>query len=211
MSAEDRILAGGVSRLRRSVGSSAYGRWMHARKQRRRLREEPRRIVIGASGSFEAGWVPTDRDDLDLLRPDSWERFLRPGSVDALLAEHVWEHLTLEEGKVAAQTCYRFLKPGGYVRVAVPDGLFPDPRFREYIEVDGEAGGGDVGGHKVVYTYDQLTDVFESVGFRTILLEYHDEAGHFHERDWNPADGMVHRSRRFDPRGPISIVLDAVK
>jgi predicted SAM-dependent methyltransferase len=193
------------------VGSSAYARWLQARKLRRSLRDEPRRIVIGASGIFEDGWVPTDRDELDLLRPESWERIVRPGSVDAFLAEHVWEHLTLEEGKVAAQACYRFLKPGGYVRVAVPDGLFPDPQFREYIKVGGEAGGGDGGGHKVVYTYDQLTDVFESVGFRAILLEYHDEAGRFHERDWNPAEGMVRRSKRFDPRGPISIVLDAVK
>jgi predicted SAM-dependent methyltransferase len=102
------------------------------------------------------------------------------------------------------------LKPGGYIRVAVPDGLHPDPSYREYIKPGGAAGG-PVGGHLVAYTYKDLVSVFESAGFATQLLEYHDESGKFHVEEWNAADGMIHRSVRFDPRGAVSIVLDARK
>jgi predicted SAM-dependent methyltransferase len=178
---------------------------------RRRLLETPRRIVIGAADIFEPGWTPTDVRELDLLRPETWERYVQPASVDCLMAEHVWEHLTLEQGKVAARTCYGFLKPGGYLRVAVPDGLFPSAEFQEYIKIGGKAGGGVVGGHLIVYTSTVLRDVFESAGFATTLLEYHDNAGQFHYRDWDPAQGKIHRSKRFDDRGPISIILDAHK
>jgi predicted SAM-dependent methyltransferase len=178
---------------------------------RRRLLETPRRIVIGASGVFEPGWTPTDVRELDLLRPETWERYVQPASVDALMAEHVWEHLTLEQGKIAARTCHRFLKPGGYVRVAVPDGLFPSAEFQEYIKIGGKAGGGVIGGHLIVYTYHALREVFESAGFETTLLEYHNEAGQLHYREWDPAQGKIHRSKRFDERGAISIILDAHK
>ncbi len=178
---------------------------------RQQLLETPRRIVIGASGVFEPAWTPTDAREFDLLRPETWERFVQPGSIDCLMAEHVWEHLTLEQGRTAALTCHRFLKPGGYLRVAVPDGLFPSAEFQEYIKIGGKAGGGVVGGHLIVYTYAMLRDVFESAGFTTTLLEYHDEAGQFHYQEWDPVQGKIHRSKRFDDRGPISVILDAYK
>ncbi|HVZ34587.1 MAG TPA: methyltransferase domain-containing protein [Polyangiaceae bacterium] len=177
---------------------------------RRHLGMRPLRIVIGAGGVFEPGWIPTDAEQLNLLRPESWAKYFAPDSIDALLAEHVWEHLTLEEGRRAAAICYRYLKPGGYIRIAVPDGLHPDPAYREYIKPGGEAGG-PVGGHQVAYSYRELSAVFEAAGFVTELLEYHDEAGQLHVHDWNPADGMIHRSVRFDERGAVSIVLDARK
>jgi predicted SAM-dependent methyltransferase len=177
---------------------------------RKQLKSRPLRVVIGASGVFEPGWVATNRGEFDLLRPESWHRYVEPDSIDVLLAEHVWEHLSMEEGTRAASLCYRFLKSGGYIRVAVPDGFFPDPAYQDYIKVGGSAGG-QTGGHKVVYTYDQLARVFESAGFRTTLLEYHDASGVFHRHDWLPADGMIHRSERFDKRGPVSVILDALK
>jgi predicted SAM-dependent methyltransferase len=177
-----------------------------------KLKYVPRRIVIGSSGVFQAGWVPTNAQQLNLVRRDTWTEYFTPDSIDAMLAEHVWEHLTLEEAKTAAATCYHFLKPGGYIRLAVPDGLFPDPEYQEYIKVGGEGGGGEIpGGHMVVYTYGLLREVFESAGFKTRLLEYSDESGGFHFEEWDPADGMIHRSKRFDERGPISIILDATK
>jgi predicted SAM-dependent methyltransferase len=177
---------------------------------RRQLESQPRRIVIGASGVCDPGWVATDYVEFDLLRPDSWERYVLPDSIDALLAEHVWERLTLDEGRRAAALCYRFLKRGGYIRVAVPDGCLPDPAYQDYIKVGGSRGG-EIGGHQVVYTYRDLVRVFDSAGFTVRLLEYHDESGIFHRRDWRPEDGMIHRSGRFDERGHVSIILDAIK
>lgn len=201
----DRLLPDAMKSPLRSLRRTLRGRGL-----RRQLRTTPRRIVIGASGAFEDGWIPTDAHELNLVDGRTWSRYLEPASVDAFLAEHVWEHLSLEEGRVAAHLCHTYLKPGGYIRVAVPDGLHPDPEYREYIGVDG-AGGGGIGGHKVAYTYRLLQDVFERAGFITKLLEYHDEAGQLHLCEWSSDDGMIRRSSKRDPRGAVSIVLDAIK
>jgi predicted SAM-dependent methyltransferase len=178
---------------------------------RHAIRRGPLRVVIGASGVFEPGWIPTNADQINLLRPDSWNSYFKPESIAALLAEHVWEHLTLEQGKIAAAICYRYLKPGGYLRIAVPDGLFPCEEYREYIKIGGVGGGGEVGGHKVVYTYRTLQETLESAGLTVNLLEYHDELGNLHFNEWLPQDGMIHRSKRFDSRGAVSIIADARK
>ncbi|BBO81064.1 hypothetical protein DSCO28_16300 [Desulfosarcina ovata subsp. sediminis] len=53
---------------------------------------------------------------MDLLRPEDWEASFGRRLVDAFLCEHVWEHLTEAEGRAAAGLCYRWLKPGGYLR-----------------------------------------------------------------------------------------------
>jgi predicted SAM-dependent methyltransferase len=200
-----------------------------------------KRIVIGAWNRYDPGWIPTQRDFLNLLEPGHWERFFQPDSLDALLAEHVWEHITEEEGRDAARTCFKYLRPGGYLRVAVPDGLLPDPAYVEMVkagarpdEGQGEPApaideGGNAANHKALYTYKTLSKVFESAGFRVVLYEYFDEAGVFHCHDWDRKKGTIWRSKRFDPRdrdGQLasvypgsmdeylsysSIILDAVK
>jgi predicted SAM-dependent methyltransferase len=42
-------------------------------------------------------------------------------SFDAVFCEHVLEHFSLEDGKRLAQETYRILRPGGCLRVVVPD------------------------------------------------------------------------------------------
>lgn len=190
-------------------------RWrkgLRYRQLQHRLGERPAplKLVLGSSGVYDAGWIATDADQLNLTMPVSWERLLAPASVDALLAEHVWEHLSESDGLAAAELCFKFLRPGGYIRVAVPDGLFPDPAYREYIKVDG-VGGGEIGGHKTVFTYQTLREMFLRAGFTVQLLEYHDEIGRAHISPWQVKDGTIHRSARFDDRGAVSIILDASK
>jgi|SRR5688572_828015 len=138
-----------------------------------------------------------------------------PQELEAILAEHVWEHLTANDASIAASTCFRYLKRGGYLRIAVPDGLHPDPDYIEQVRVGGSGSGAD--DHKVLYTHQTLSAVFEKAGFRVQLYEYFDQAGKFHFHDWSPQDGMIRRSRRFDSRNAdgnphyTSIVLDAIK
>lgn len=43
------------------------------------------------------------------------------GLADAFLAEHVWEHLSLDDAHRATRNCQRYLRPGGRLRLAVPD------------------------------------------------------------------------------------------
>lgn len=43
------------------------------------------------------------------------------GLVDAFVAEHVWEHLSLPDAHRATRNCARHLRPGGRLRIAVPN------------------------------------------------------------------------------------------
>jgi SAM-dependent methyltransferase len=43
------------------------------------------------------------------------------GSVDAVYASHVWEHLYFEEALAATKEVFRVLKPGGVLRLVVPN------------------------------------------------------------------------------------------
>jgi predicted SAM-dependent methyltransferase len=176
---------------------------------------QPLRVVVGASGVFPQGWVPTDIEDLNLLSNADWSRWFQPDSLDAILAEHVWEHLSAEDGLRAAKFCHHYLKPGGYLRLAIPDGLHPDPAYIEHVRVGGSGPGAD--DHKVLHTWQTLSAMLTEAGFRTQMLEYWDESGTFQSTDWDPEAGMVHRSRRFDQRNAdgtlryTSLIVDAIK
>lgn len=105
-----------------SYGSVALA--VASNKVTQQLRKsEKQRVVLGSGGLCEAGWIATDIDVLNVLSLEDWQYYFRPGVIDALLAEHVGEHLRPEDGLMAARICYKYLKPGGYLRAAVPDGF----------------------------------------------------------------------------------------
>lgn len=168
------------------------------------------RIMVGAGPVRLEGWVATDIDSLDLLREESWGSVLRTESVAAILAEHVWEHLDEAEGREAARICFKYLQPGGYLRVAVPDGLHPDPAYLDLVAPPAD-------GHRVLFDYRTLASLFEQAGFEVRLLEYYDESGIFHGQDWSLEEGRVTRSRKVCGRAPVggfdytSVLLDARK
>lgn len=177
----------------------------------------PLRVVIGAGHHCPHGWIGTNIHLLNLLRPEDWRSYFAEGSIDALLAEHVWEHLTPDEGLLAAQHCWQYLRPGGYLRVAVPDGLHPDPAYREHTRPGGSGPGAF--DHKVCYTYRSIGELFARAGFTVTPLEHFDEQGAFHSVAWDPEGGMIRRSLRFDTRNrqgaPVpaysSLIVDAHK
>ena len=180
-----------------------------------RTRARPLRLVIGASGVYDEGWVPSEMVYLDLLNPGHWASYFSDGSIDAILAEHVWEHLTPDEGLVAARRCYEYLASGGYLRVAVPDGFHPDAAYIADVLPGGSGPGAD--DHKVLYNHITFIEVFEKAGFRVTPLEYFDAEGTFHKADWREEDGKIIRSSQFDERNRdgalnyTSIILDARK
>ena len=175
---------------------------------------KPWRINIGSSNDQYPGWLATEEQYLDLLKEHTWlNLFDKPDSVDAMLSEHVWEHLSQEHGEAAARMCFKYLKPGGYLRAAVPDGFTPIPEYIEAVRVGGTGPAAD--GHLMLYNYKTFSEVFAQAGFEIKLLEYNDENGEFHYTPWNPEDGMIRRSKygRGGTQGPFdhSIVLDAIK
>ncbi len=178
------------------------------------------RVVIGAGeyAQNNPGWLHTQEHELNLLNRADWERRFSLQSVSIILAEHVWEHLTFEEGIQAAKICFDFLKPGGFVRCAVPDGFFPNETYQKQVQIGGP-GPKDhpAASHKIVYTYQTITKLFETAGFEIQLLEYFDEHGKFHFHLWDEKQGFIYRSYRFDHRNSTdhinfaSLIVDARK
>jgi predicted SAM-dependent methyltransferase len=81
------------------------------------------RLHLGSGGEHKPGWT-----NIDLLGDPvevAWNmaRPLPFGSalVTAVFHEHLLEHLPLQAGAAFMQECYRVLKPGGILRVGVPD------------------------------------------------------------------------------------------
>ena len=194
----------------------AYQRWrrnFYVRKLRERIRSsKPLRIVIGSGETIYDGWITTDKHLLDITQPGDWAQLFEPASIDSLLSEHVLEHLSEAECRVALGECFRYLKPNALYRLAVPDGYRRDPDYVAEITPPRD-------GHQVVITIDNLVPLLESVGFQVTPLEYFDANEEFHARPWDEREGHVKRSIRFDDqvafkRGEMyytSIIVDARK
>ena len=116
------------------------------------------RVIIGAGKTKQDGWISTQESELNLLKRADFENMFSAERPRAFLAEHVWEHMTLEEGQRAAQNCYDYLADGGYLRVAVPDKNFRNEWYQNMVKVGGN---GDPSHpaftHKIVYDYRTLT------------------------------------------------------
>lgn len=180
----------------------------------RRLRNNLK-IIVGSASTMQEGWISTDYPLLDLTDGGTFAALFDSGSVSNYLAEHVWEHLSLEQGARACRNCFVYLKQGGLLRIAVPDGFHPDPDYIAQVKPGGYGPGAD--DHKVLYNCRTLSALLENAGYKVRLLEWFDEQGKFHHEDWNAKDGFVMRSTRFDqrnrtnPTAYTSLIIDASK
>ena len=189
--------------------------WREVLRLRHATHYPPVRLVVGSGGIAPAGWIATEASYLNLLIDRHWQRCFRPASLDAILAEHVWEHLSAEQGQQAAYTCFRYLRPGGRLRIAVPDGNHPDRSYFEWVRPGGSGPGAD--DHKVLYTHETLTTLLKVVGFAIEPLEWFDNKGTFQFREWDSNDGLILRSLRHDKRNSdgcphyTSLIVDAIR
>lgn len=173
------------------------------------------RIIIGAGITKQDGWISTNYPLLDLTKANTFLEIFPQRNVDVFFAEHVWEHLNIENGLLALTNCYQHLQSGGKLRIAVPDGFHKDKKYILDVEPGGTGSGSE--DHKVLYNYRLLSSALENAGFQVILLEWFDEHGVFHFEDWDIEDGLVRRSTRFDDRNHdnpttyTSLIIDALK
>ena len=174
-----------------------------------------KRIVIGSSRKVQSGWVSINYPIFDITKATSFNKILRPGSVTAFMTEHVLEHLSSEDAFIAMKNCHCYLKKGGYIRIAVPDGFHNNPEYIESVKPGGYGPGSD--DHKVLYNYKSLSNLLKKANYEITLLEWFDEDGKFHFNDWIQDDGFIKRSSRYDPRNNrnstlyTSLIIDALK
>jgi predicted SAM-dependent methyltransferase len=169
-------------------------------------------IILGAGPTKYKGWISTDKNILDITSPGSWSSLFKPGSIDSLLAEHVFEHLSKRECETALVQCYHYLKPGGLLRIAVPDGYRRDSVYLEEISPPKDD-------HKIVFTIDLLEPLLKKIGFKVTPLEFFDKDEKFHAVYWDEKKGFISRSKRFDTQIKFqrenyyytSLIVDAKK
>jgi SAM-dependent methyltransferase len=98
-----------------------------ARRIRRAIARSdgPVRISLGSGEFVQPGWFGLDlKRAPSVFRADLRRRLpLATGSVDEILAEHVLEHLFVDQIPGLLSECYRLLKAGGVLRVVSPNGL----------------------------------------------------------------------------------------
>jgi predicted SAM-dependent methyltransferase len=169
------------------------------------------RMHLGCGDTHLDGWVNVDnrrapavdvRWDLRRGIP------LRGESVALYYSEHVIEHMSLAEGKALFKDCHRTLKPGGTIRIAMPDlatavenyrtgnwrtiPALADPSMAfidtsaKYINVAFRGWG-----HRFLYDYEELERSLRAVGFRTVTRC---------ERSESSIDELANLERRAESR-----------
>ncbi len=173
------------------------------------------KIMIGSATTEQERWISTNYPLLDLTDERTFAALFEPGSVSNFFAEHVWEHLSAEDGMTACRNCLAYLKPGGILRIAVPDGFHPDAGYIAEVRPGGYGPGAD--DHQVLYTCQTLSALLENAGYKIRLREWFDGQGNFHHEDWDIEGGHVRRSARYDARNKVnataytSLIIDAIK
>lgn len=88
------------------------------------MKNEPKLINLGCGPRFHTSWTNLD---FNSTHPSVKQCNLLNGIpypndfFDAVYHSHVLEHFSKYQAKIFIQECYRVLKPGGTIRVVVPD------------------------------------------------------------------------------------------
>ena len=102
-------------------------------------------VNIGCGSVFHPAWMNIDTNPFDpsVRRWDVQRGLpLRDGDADACYASHVLEHLTSAVAGQLLVECHRVLRPGGIVRIVVPD---LETIARHYLQLLERADRGEAG------------------------------------------------------------------
>ena len=127
-------------------------------------------LILGAALTSQKGWYSTNEEWLDISNSNHWNKLFKGKNViNHVVAEHVMEHLTVDEMDKAINLIHKHLRQNGNLRIAVPDGNNP---HREYIKNVGINGiGADASDHKQLITYEFIKDFLEKRNFKCYLRE----------------------------------------
>ena len=152
-------------------------------------------LILGAALTKQKGWFSTNEEWFNIVQKTHWERlFNSKKRVKRVLAEHVFEHLTLDEMRKALNLIYKNMVYGGSLRIAVPDGNNPNQEYRNHCGINGI--GADASDHKQFITFELLSHEVEKIGFKFKLKEGYMQNNKLISEKINFELGTVMRSRR---------------
>lgn len=176
---------------------------------------------------FHHGWQNLDVLDLGPWAQQYGYQFVRcdlraglpyqTGTVDLLFAHHVLEHLSYEEGLQFLRDCRRVLKPGGAMRLAVPNakvliGKYLQRELGDFDELNETCAKTDFqaakywellhSGHAAAYDTYTLKHQLEAAGFVTFK-------GSFRQTEVAAVKQVLAETVEYD-YGGISLFMDAV-
>lgn len=163
------------------------------RRIRKYLEETPEpKLQLGCGNNPIEGWFNTGISQEELrfgTYLDAGKPFpFLDSSFNYVFSEHLFEHLTYQQGLNMLKESWRILKPGGVIRIATPDlrfllGLYQDPEkpiHRDYIAMTARHGGlpptpvyvinrfHTTWGHKIIYDKETLSEFLLRVGFKDV-------------------------------------------
>ena len=152
------------------------------------------KIIVGAAETWQEGWYTTNEDWLDITSAENWRTvFKGKRIITHVLAEHVFEHLTHDECRIALTHINGHMNKGGRIRVAVPDGYHPDSDYLRHVGIGGI--GDDAADHRQLLTVDTLSALMTEAGFRPHYIEGYDSDGRLVQNEYSAEDGFIYRSR----------------
>jgi len=173
------------------------------------------KIIIGSGTTKYKGWFPTDIYYLDVTNNKNFQKYFSKIKINKILAEHVLEHLTNDDLEKMIKNFSEFTDKNINIRIAVPDGYHKDINYINAVKPDGIGEGADT--HINLFNYKSLSNIFEKVGFKSVLKEYWDEKGNFHHYNLGIENGFITRSFENDIRNKdgkpnyTSLIIDFKK
>lgn len=126
------------------------------------------------------------------------------GSVDLAYASHVLEYFTLDEAKKALTEWHRVLKPGGELRLAVPDFAALIEVYKRFGDIRMLRGSIFAIVDKVLYTKEGVPVFHKMIWDFKLLEETLEEIGFTNIRryDWKEflPEGVIDRSASYIPK-----------
>ena len=179
--------------VRKAIKVVKY-RWRRYRIAVPVARGDPLKIIVGAAETWQEGWYSTNEDWHDITKAEDWRAvFEGKRIITHVLAEHVFEHLTRDECRIALAHIGGHMKKGGRIRIAVPDGYHPDSDYLRHVGIDGI--GDDAADHKQLLNVDTLGELLIDAGFQPCHIEGYDSLGRLVYKTYSIEDGFVYRSR----------------
>ena len=152
------------------------------------MNDGPIKLNIGCGTDYKDGWINIDNNsDNNIKKLDlNWDLRnalpFKDETIDFIFHEHFMEHLTPQESLKSLNDFKRVLKPGGVMRIAMPDmedifDLYKDNKWKsrpiiknhgfQFVKTRAELVNMSFSwwGHKWIYDWEELCRRLDEVGF----------------------------------------------